>query len=174
MDSTLAQAKYIIALQNSNVSDEIRSYYKDGNTTRKDYWNILSTIISTEVRKVKDDINYAPESAKSSIENEFNAFALNEILGGYELYSAFVDAIFSVRKPDLMEDCKFLVDFANTQNDEIKSGIYLSVLRRLVNSGKLLDDKNLTETIMTYLETQDDNSAISIIIGLLINSRVVG
>ena len=173
MNSTLAQAKYIIALQNSNVSDDIRKYYKDDNTSRKDYWNIFSTIISTELRKVKDVIGYTVESAKGSIENEFNAFALNEMLGDYEAYSAFVDIVFSTRKSDLIDDCKFLVDFATTQDDEIKAGVYLSVLRRLVNSGKLLDDKVMTETVMSYLDTQDDSSVISIIVGLLIDSRIM-
>lgn len=157
MTKTVYEAKYILAITDGNVTDQIRNNFINSvveeEPTALGYFELLRAMAFAVMDKKNTD-GYTTEMAVAEAKREYDALGLNEGIGSYETMKPFVDVLVGDRPGDLREDIGSMLDIADTVGHEgIKTGLYIVAVSRLVVFRVVTEYRALSDRALAYLDT---------------------
>lgn len=165
MTEELNQAKYLLSVSNNAVEDSVRqeitSYVENSNKTMCDV--LFAQIILAVIDSVKDGI-YTLEMAKTVVQTEFIELGLSSACGDYTIFSDLINLVINsceytnLRADNFIYLYKSFISLADNLDFDYKSNIYYAILRHMVQSNCILNDKELTEKIVSYLDSIDQSN----------------
>lgn len=163
MNGELYLANYLLALSNNTMTEETRQKlvdnidYENEEECKRVFISVLKAILDAVV---KENV-YATEDAKALAQSEISSLCLFSLCGNEEVFGELVGLLLGVTSEEVSENmdernmifCKSFIELADNMSDDFKYDIYVTVLRFMVAKFYVLNDKNLTSKIVTYVDS---------------------
>ena len=156
MDNLIKIADYVLALQENNVTEEIRNNFSStivDETTALEKFALLVKNILPQVNKT-----LSVEQAFVFIQTEYTNLPFAFYIDDFEEITSFINLLLMIRNNRLntrvtIDSLNQYLNIANNiSNQDIKTGIYIAILRALIFSNSITEDINFSKEIVAYVK----------------------
>ena len=170
MDNFILKAKYILAMAEQAIADDLRTSMLEAYT---DKYDVLSFFLSTagKMLGVEETIS---DSTINYIKNEYATLNFEEIMTSDE-FNNFIDTAVAESKKEYSSRIEKIQAFdaivTESSSEFFTFALYYFLLRVMSNDESVLDDKDLANKFINYVQDNDlietNNKAVYSIIRIL-------
>lgn len=170
MDNFILKAKYILSMAEQNITNDLRTSVMDAYT---DKYDILGFFLSTagKMLGVEEPIS---DSTVSYIKNEYATLDFEDIMSNDE-FNNFIDTVVAESTKEYSTRIEKIQAFdaiiTESSSEFFKFAVYYFLLRVMSNDESVLDDKDLANKFINYVQDNDlietNNKAVYSIIRIL-------
>lgn len=152
MKDLINAAEYMIQLSTNKVDKEVRNGYYSDIEDIEDYLTAIETLYKSIVKGFMAG-NYTIEVALSLFENEYDISNLAEYFGDKNGYINLLELLLKGKNDhDIFIDIiKPYIEVADVLHERIAISVYQVCLSRLVYSNMVLEDLELSNKIINYI-----------------------
>lgn len=159
MERLVKIADYILALQENNVTKEIRENFASVITDEITALEKFALLVKNVLIQVNKTLTV--DEAYALIKYEYTNLPFEFYLEEFDVYSSFVHLILSIKQEPLntrstIKSLKSYMYNINTLNPTIQAGIYATILRTLVHSNLIIGDVEFAKNIINYVKNHGD------------------
>lgn len=174
MTKTVYEAKYILAIADGNVTDEIRNDFINSTIAEEPsmlgYFEMLRAMTFAIMDKKNTD-GYTTDMAILEAKAEYDALGLNDGIGDYEMMKPFMDILVGDRPDDIREDIDSMLNIADSIDIiDVKIGMYIVAVSRLVVFCVVSEYRDLSDRALSFLDSVE-GTQISGIVSTIVSRR---